>query len=280
MKPLLSIIYVYYNTPVEIINSQTSLKNATKNISFEIIIVDNASPKSLPQEILQNKKIHIISNTENLGFGKAVNQAAKGALGKYLLVINPDTVCMESSIKNMVEKMENDTKIGVLGPQLQKKNGEILHSIGSVPGLPGSLFVFSFLGRLFPKNSYSQKYWATNADRNATQETEIVGGACMLFRKKVFEKVGGFDERFFMYFEEVDICLRIKKEGYKIVYFPKSVVIHFVGKSNANKKWIQKTFEESRFKFFQKEHGTLPAILAETFLRMSAKLALFKRQSS
>lgn len=277
MKPLLSIIYAYYNTPEEIIESVSSLKNAVKDIPFEIILVDNASPKKLPQKIKQNKEIQIITNTKNVGFGKAVNQAAKRSFGKYLLVINPDTICKELSIKNMVEKMETDEKIGVLGPQLQTKNGEILHSIGSIPTLPDSLFVFSFFDKLFPQNYYSQKYFSKNVDRNIEQETEIVGGACMLFRKNVFEKVNGFDERFFMYFEEADICLRIKKMKYKIVYFPKSVIIHLVGKSNTNKKWIQKTFEESRYKFFKKYYGTPIAFFSESFLRLSSKLATLKR---
>ena len=276
MKPKLSIIYIYYNTPKEIAESISSLKTAIKNFSFEILIVDNASPKKLPQEITQNKKITVFQNTENLGFGKAVNQAAKKALGEYLLVLNPDTLCTKNSISSMIKRMEKDKKIGALGPQLQKQNGDILHSIGSVPKLPDSLLVFSFLNKLFPSNPYSKKYWAKDVDRNLEQETETIGGACMLFRKDVFLKVGGFDERFFMYFEEVDICLRIKSIGYKIMYFPKSVVIHFVGKSTTNKKWIQKTFEESRYKFFKKKYGAPIAFLTEAFLRFSSTLAQIK----
>jgi GT2 family glycosyltransferase len=276
MKPRLSIIYIYYNTPKEIVDSISSLRNAIKNISYEILIVNNASPKKIPQEVLQNKKITIFQNTKNLGFGKAVNQAAEKALGEYLLVINPDTLCTKNSIFTMVTRMEKDKKIGVLGPQLQKQNGEILHSIGSVPKLPDSLFVFSFLSKLFPNNSYSKNYWAISIDRNIEQETETVGGACMLFRKNVFQKVRGFDERFFMYFEEIDICLRIKTIGYKIIYFPKSVVIHFVGKSTNNKQWIQKTYEESRFKFFEKKYGTPIAFFAEAFLRLSSVLSQIK----
>lgn len=276
MKPILSIIYIYYNTPKEIADSISSLRTAVKNVSFEILIVDNASPKRLPQIIMQNKKIAFLQNVKNLGFGKAVNQAVKKAKGQYLLVINPDTLCTKNSIFTMVERMKKDKKIGVLGPQLQKQNGEILHSIGSVPKLPDSLFVFSFLNKLFPNNPYSKKYWASNVDRNAEQETETVGGACMLFKKDVFLQVGGFDERFFMYFEEIDICLRIKDAGYKILYFPKSVVIHFVGKSTTNKKWIQKTFEESRYKFFEKKYGVPIAFLTEVFLRFSSTLAKIK----
>ena len=276
MKPILSIIYIYYNTPKEIVDSISSLRDAVKNISYEILIINNASPKKLPQKISQNKKYTIFQNTENVGFGKGVNQAAKKAQGQYLLVINPDTLCTKNSIFLMMTRMEKDKKIGVLGPQLQKKNGEILHSLDSVPKLPDSLFVFSFLNKLFPNNPYSKKYWATGIDRNLEQKTETIGGACMLFRKTVFQKIDGFDERFFMYFEEIDICLRIKKAGYKIMYFPQSVIIHFVGKSTNNKKWIQKTYEESRFKFFEKKYGTLIAFPAEAFLRFSSTLAQIK----
>lgn len=218
----------------------------------------------------KNKSFLIIENVENVGYGKAINQATKFAKGKYLLVLNPDTVCLKDSIYLMAERMKQDKEIGVIGPQQIDKKGNTLHSIGSMPRLPDALFALSFINRLWPNNPYSKKYWAKNVDRNKEQETETVGGAAMMFRKEIFDKVGGFDERFFMYFEEADICLRIKKHGYKILYYPQAKIIHLVGKSASNKKRIRKTFEASRFKFFQKYYGTPLALPSEFFLRISS----------
>lgn len=268
----ISIVYVYYNTPREIEESIGSIKSAAENIKYEIIIVDNKSPKPLPLSLRRNRKIKFINNDENLGYGKAVNQAAKIATGKYILVLNPDTICLSGSIKLMVERIKKDKEIGVLGPQQIDKNGRILHNIGSMPRLPDALFALSFINKVWPNNPYSRKYWARDTDRNREQETETIGGAAMMFRKEVFDSVGGFDERFFMYFEEADICLRIKKLGYKLLYYPKAKIIHLVGKSSSDKKWIKRTFEASRYKFFQKHYGAPAALASEVFLRINSRL--------
>ncbi len=266
MSKSISIIYVYYNTPHEILDSINSLRSAASN--YEVIIVNNKSTRPLPEEIKKKKHLKIIDNIENVGFGKAANQAVKLARGTYVMILNPDTVCYTKSIDLMVARMQLDKTIGVLGPQQVNKQGEILHSIGSMPMLPDAIFVFSFLRKIWPKNPYKEKFWAKGIDRTKEQETETIGGACMLFPKKIFDAVGGFDERFFMYFEEADICLRIKKLGYKIFYYPKAKIMHLVGKSTSDKDWIKKTFEKSRYEFFKKYYPFPTALLSELFLRL------------
>lgn len=268
-KQVVTIINVYYNTPKEIVDCVKSIPGAVPGIKYEIIVVNNSSPKPVPSTLRKIKEIKIIDNDENLGYGKAINQAAKIAKGEYLLILNPDTICTENSIKLMIEKIKTDKKIGVLGPQQITKSGKILDSTGGIPRLPDALFVFSFINKLWPSNPYSKKYWGVEMDRNKEQITETVGGACMLFPKKIFDKVGGFDERFFMYFEETDICMRIHKLGYKVLYYPAAKIIHLVGKSTSDKKWIRKTFEDSRYKFLQKYYGTPIALVSEFFLRLS-----------
>jgi len=267
-KNALSIILVYYNTPVEIIDCIKSIPEAAEDLSYEIIIVNNNSPKPLPANLKRSKRLSIIENDNNYGYGRAINQAVKIAKGEFLLVLNPDTICTKDSIKSMVERIKQDRKIGVLGPQQIDKKEKIIHSIGSMPKLPDALFALSFIDNIWPQNPYSKKFWARDVDRNKEQETETVGGACMLFRKKIFEKIEGFDERFFMYFEEADICLRIKKLGYKILYYPQAKIRHLIGKSNTNRRWVKKTFEESRYKFFKKYYGLPIASSAELFLRI------------
>ncbi len=267
MKPILSIIYVHYNTPEEIIESIKSLKDAVGKLPYEIIIIDNVSVKKIPQPFLRRIKVKLINNLNNEGFGKAVNKAAKTAEGKYILILNPDTLLQKNTIVFMINKIIGDEKIGIVGPQFIDDKGKILQSINNLPFLPDALFAFSFLNKIFPQNYYSKKYWMQNIDRAKEQEIPFIGGACMLLKKSVFEKVKGFDERFFLYFEEPDLCFRVSQAGYKIVYVPDAKVIHLVGRSLQDKELIKKYFEKSRFLFFKKYHGILSATFAELFLR-------------
>lgn len=271
MKPLLSIIYVYYNTPLELKHSVESLKQALGKISFEVIIVDNASVKSVPLEVSKLPEFRIIKNKKNCGYGKGLNQGAEIAKGRYLLLLNPDVFFTKDAISSLLKKIEKERAIGVIGPKILNQKGEILQSISGFPSLARSLFVFSFLSKIWPNHPLNVGYHNLKLDRTKEQMVEAVGGACMLVRKSLFEKIKGFDERFFMYFEEADFCFRIRKLGHKILYYPKSEVIHLISKSTKDRKWIEKTFEESRFIFLKKYYGLLPAAFAEVFLRLTEK---------
>lgn len=272
MKNLLTIIYIYYNTPTEISDSINSLKGAIKKNTYEIIIVNNNSPKPLPV-FSEKHNITILDNKKNNGYGKAVNQGVKFAKGELILIVNPDTIFQKDSVDLMMQKINSDKKIGVLGPQLIDSGGKILHSISSMPNLPDIVFALSLINKIWPNNFYSKKYWAIGRDRNMEQESETVGGAVMLIRKSLFKKIKGFDERFFLYFEEADLCKRVTKAGYKILYYPKAKVVHLVGKSTRDKKFIKRNYEKSRFLFLKKYYGLLPAILTETFLRLPSYIA-------
>lgn len=269
MNKDITIIYVYYNTPDEILDSINSIKDAAQNLSYEIIIVDNHSSSKIPQGISINKKVKIIKNRINHGYGKAMNQGANLSAGKYLLLINPDTKLTKNSIKLMFQKMEKDEKIGIIGPQILNEDKKILPSISQMPFFLNSIFAFSFLNKLWKKNPFSNNYWLYDLDRTKEQVVEVVSGACMFVKKDLFKKIEGFDERFFMYFEEADICLRVKREGFKVIYYPLSKIIHSIGRSSNDKEWIEEKFNESRFKFIKKYNGIFLAIIAEIFLRFS-----------
>lgn len=269
---IVSIIYVYYNTPNELTTSLNSIKKAAGKYSYEVIIVDNTSPKKLPTNLLKDKTLKVIHSTKNVGFGKAANLAAKKAKGQYLLIVNPDVIFHKNSIQRLIEEAKAEENLGALAPQQLGTRGNILQSIGGTPFLPDALFVFSFLNKLLPQNKYSKRYWRPELDRTKKQEVETLGGACILFPRKVFLKLKGFDTRFFMYFEEADICHRIRKLNLKLIYLPTAKVTHLVGRSTQDKKFIQKTFEESRYKFLQKYHGTILAAFSEFFLRLSSRV--------
>ncbi len=271
----ISIIFVYYKTPSELMDSLNSLSQAIGKLNYEIFIVDNNSPIPLPSEVKKFKHVKIVNSKKNLGYGGGMNLAAKKAKGKYLLITNPDLTYIKNSIKNIVERMDQDSKIGIIGPQILDSKGNIQLVGNGWPFLPDALFVFSFINRLFPDNYFSKKYFIKDMDRKHEREIETICGACMLFRRSVFNHVQGFDQRFFLYFEETDICYRVKKAGYKVLFYPKARIIHLVSRSMSDKKFIQKEFEKSRFKFFKKYHGTFNAVLAEIFLRSTNRISFY-----
>lgn len=275
MKVQLSIIYVYYNTPDEILDSIYSIKNAIGNIAYEIIIVDNNSYFPLPPEIKRDKRVTVIKNKINAGFGKGMNIGFKKSKGAYILLSNPDVLFTKKSISEMLSVMKQKSKTGIVGPRYTDSRGKRLRSFSGFPFLPGAVFSFSILNKIFPNNPFSARYWLSELDIGKEQEVDVVGGACMMIRSDLFEKVGGFDENFFMYFEESDLCLRIKKLGYKIVYYPKSEIVHLVGRSLTDKGKIEQYFESSRLYFFKKYHGLFAAYLGESLIRLIKPKSLF-----
>lgn len=261
----LSILFVYYNTPEEIAVAMNSLSGQLAGV--EIIIVDNNSPRPIPESIETNTKIKIIYNKVNKGFGRALNQASRIATGKYLLFLNPDTGVPEDFVKKILTKMKSDKKIGLLGVKYINENGKNITSVGGFPTFINILFSFSFLSRLFPKNEHKENYWMTKFNYAKESQVPVVGGACMVVRADVLRQIKGFDPQFFMYFEEADLSERIRLAGYKVVYYPEVTITHLVGRSNNDKEWIRKKFEESRFKIIKKYNGILPALIVEFIVR-------------
>ncbi|MBI2443480.1 MAG: glycosyltransferase [Candidatus Levybacteria bacterium] len=267
MRPLISIISIYYNTPHEILDSLASIASAVKGCTYEIIIVDNNSPLPLPKKVSSFSKVRVLSNRENIGFGAAINQAVKKSRGEYLLLLNPDTVCFPQAVTKMYKRIKRDKRLGIIGPKVLDKNGNVLDTISNPPYLPSALVIFSLLKHLWPFRSIEENYHLRNLDRDREHFVPVIGGACMFLRKDVFERAEGFDKRFFMYFEEADLSLRVQKLGLRNVYFPQAKVTHFVGRSSSDSAWIQRVFERSRYLFFNKYHGFSKAILTELFLR-------------
>jgi GT2 family glycosyltransferase len=270
--PLVTIIFVYFNNPLEIASALASVNSAVGSFTYEVIIVNNSSFESLPKYIRNLEKVTVINNGKNNGYGKALNQGAEIAKGKYLLLSNSDLVFLENSISLMVKKLEQDLSVGIIGPQFLDIKHKIQKVGSDMPFLPGALFAFSFLNKFFKRNHFSKQYFLLDFDRKTEREIPALCGACFMIRKSVFRKINGFDERFFMYFEEADICFRVKKANFKVLYYPAAKVIHLIGKSSNDKNWIRKNFEKSRYRFFRKYHNVFIATFGEGLLRLFAFL--------
>lgn len=233
----LSIIIVSFNVKNLIKECIESILKTKNGFIYEIIIVDNASTDESVEAVkgLRVRGLRIIENKKNLGFAKAVNQGIKSAKGDYILILNPDTKVKTDSLKKILNFAKSHPEVGIVGAKLINPDGSIQPSVYHFPSLKRAFLEF-WLGK---KGEY-EKYAPLTKN---PLEVDAVTGAVMLISKRTIEKVGLFDERYFMYFEDLDYCRRVKRAGLKVFYFPEAPVLHYHGQSaikvgNQARKWL------------------------------------------
>ena len=205
----LSIIIVNYNVKEFLQNLIHSIEKASTNLAVEIIVVDNASDDG-SVEVLKEKhtQVKVIANKTNLGFGKANNQGLKIAKGKYILFINPDTLVSEDTLETMLNFLESHPEVGLAGCKIINDNGAFyLPCRRGFPGPWASFTKLTGLSRLFSKSKLFSKYNMTYLDENETHEVDAVSGSFMMIPHFIYDSIGGFDEQFFMYGEDLDLSL-------------------------------------------------------------------------
>jgi len=201
--------------------------------TFEIIVVDNYSHDDSCQ-MLKNEypKIHLIRNNENLGFSKAVNIGLEKSKGEYICLLNPDTLVSDDTFKKLLDYITKNENIGCIGPKILNPDGTLqLACKRSFPDPFSAFFKLIGLSRLFPKSRLFGKYNLTFLDENKIHTVDAISGSFMLFPKLIQDKIGTFDESFFMYGEDLDFCHRIKQIGRQIIYNPITSIIHYKGES-------------------------------------------------
>lgn len=258
----LSIIIVNYNVKEFLKNLLHSIKKASQNISTEIIVIDNASDDG-SIEMLREKfpEVKLISNEKNLGFGKANNIGLKLAKGKFILLINPDTLVSEDTFIKLIGFFETHPDAGMVGCKILNPDGTLqLACRRSFPGPWTSFTKVTGLSNLFPKSKLFARYNLTYLDENQTYEVDAISGSFMMMKKEVYEKVGGFDEQFFMYGEDLDLCFRIQKAGYKIYYVHTTQIIHYKGESTK-----RSNLDETKV-FYQAMHLFVKKHLSSSFI--------------
>jgi GT2 family glycosyltransferase len=230
----LSVIIVNYNVKYFLEVCLHSVLRAADNIEAEVIVVDNNSKDGSCQLVLEKfPTVTLIENKENTGFSKANNQGVAIAKGEYILFLNPDTVMPENFLSKTLAYMDAHPDAGAVGPRLIDGKGQFApDSKKSYPSLSVALFKTTGINKLFSKSPYFNKYYAVHVGEHELAEVDVLSGCCMLVRKKAMDEAGGaFDEDYFMYCEDVDLSYRIKKAGYKNIYFPEVDLIHYKGES-------------------------------------------------
>ena len=266
----LSIIIVNYNVKEFLQNLLHSIEKASSKILKEIIVIDNASDDGSP-ELIREKfpSVLLIRNNVNVGFGKAVNQGLTIAKGKYILFSNPDCIVSEDTLDKMISFFENNPECGLAGCKILNSDGSLqLACRRSFPGPWTSFTKVTGLSNLFPKSKIFARYNLTYLDENQTYEVDAVSGSFMMIRKDVYEKVGGFDERFFMYGEDLDLCYRVQQAGYKVFYIHNTQVIHYKGESTKRSNLDEtKLFYDAMHLFVKKHLSSF--LIVEIILRIA-----------
>lgn len=224
-----SIIFVNYKTKDLTINAIKSIFEKTTDVNYEIFVVDNNSQDGSIEAIEKEfSNINIIKNPINKGFGAANNAAIKQASGKYILCLNTDTLLINNAIKILFDFMEdkNNSNVAVCGANLYDGDGKPALSFADFPNFINSTSISYILRNLFPQTK--------KIEASSIQEVDVITGADIFFRKSVLDDVGLFDEIYFMFSEEVDLCKRIKNLGYNIKIVPDAKITHLEGKSSKN----------------------------------------------
>lgn len=230
----LSIIIVNYNVTELLRNCLLSIQKFVKDIEYEVIVIDNFSPDTSWKNLIgEFSDFKFIAHPENAGFAVANNTAASHASGEYLLILNPDTEFEGFYIEELLDFAEAQENFGCLGIRMYDAAGNFLpESKRSVPDMFNS---FEKLFTSFKKNS-SKSYYRNDIPDNAVAEVDVVTGAFCLVKKSVYEEIGGFDEAYFMYGEDIDLCYSIQRLGYRNFYYGKASLLHYKGESTIKDK--------------------------------------------
>lgn len=252
---LLSIIIVNWNTRDLLKQCLDSIYANPPQGKFEIIVVDNASSDGSAEMVQRTYPyVRLIHNDENAGFARANNQAIRQAGGEYLLLLNPDTLIRPRAITSSIEFIEKHPKAGVVGVKLLDGEGKLSYSCHPFPTLFREFWRLFHLDKLYPVSQYKRNFWQSTEPR----EVDCVQGAYMLLRKSGLDEVGILDEDYFIYTEEVDLCYRLRKKGWKIYWLPQAEVVHYEGQSTKQRAVeMFLALNKSKVQFFRKHYGML-----------------------
>ncbi len=268
----ISIIIVHYQVSDLLLSCLRSLYKNHNKEDFEVIVVDNDEVATIDRKLKKEfPHATYVKNKQNTGYSGGNNLGACVAKGTFLFFLNPDTLVKKNTLAIMSDYLEKHKEAGIVAPLLLDKNETAYPLQGTKELTPlRAIFALSFLQKLFPKNPIANSYWNKDWNKKETKAVDVVPGSAFMIRRELFEKLKGFDERYFLFFEEHDICNRVKELGFTIVIVPSAQIIHLWGESTKKStKNIQAIFEKSRFYYFKKFYGLLPAMLIESILRFS-----------
>lgn len=272
----LSVIIVNYNVRYFLDQALGSVLQSDCDFSYEVIVVDNGSTDdSVPWVKANYPGVKLLSPGENLGFAKANNLAVNSCKGEYVLLLNPDTIVQKETLQQCIDFMENHHDAGALGVRMFDGSGVFLPE--SKRGFPGpwtSFCKITGLNELFPRSKWLNYYYMGHLNSNENQVVDVLTGAFMMMKKVNYQSVGGLDEEFFMYGEDIDLCYQLSQKGFKNYYLASTSIIHFKGESTkkSSLKYIRTFY--SAMSIYAKKHYSSPW---QSVLSVLIQLAIYTR---
>jgi hypothetical protein len=263
----LSVIIVNWNVKELLRECLNSIQGQFGGLNGEVIVVDSASSDGSQAMVKEEFPwVRLIASDENLGYPRGNNLGITASSGRHVLILNPDTVLLNNTLPVMVDYLNNHIDVGVVGPQLLNPDGSVQSSRRRFPTLLTGLFESTWLEPLVP-DSLLARYYVLDLPDDEENDVDWVTGACMMVPRRILDHVGLFDEAYFMYSEELDLCRRVCVAGWRIVYLPEAQVVHHVGKSSEQAVTARHVnFQQAKLRYFRKHHGRLAAGTLRLFL--------------
>lgn len=239
-----------------------SLRENTGTVPIEVIVVDNYSTDGTPDETRRLfPEVSLIQNSSNLGFAKANNIGLAAARGTYLCLVNSDVVIPRGCLENMLPFMEGNSKVGMLGPKMLTPSGGVGHSVMRLPTVWNTFCCSLGFHNILPHSKMFGGFLMDDYPYDSIDDVEVLTGWFWMVRRQAVEEVGGLDEQFFMYGEDIDWSYRFRKAGWRVVFFPKSEALHYGGASSAQaptRFYIE--MRRANLQYFQKHYGRIGAL--------------------
>lgn len=281
-----SIVIVSWRVKAQLRACLNSIFDKTQDLEFEVFVVDNNSDDGTVSMIKgEFPQVQCMANSENVGFAKACNQAIKKSKGKYILLLNPDTILTENSVRESVTFVNATTDAGIVGCRIENYDGSLQPSVRRFPDFLSHLILLLKIHNIFPTFSALRRYYFHDFDYSKTQSVDQVMGAYFMIRREVLKTIGLLDENFFIWYEEVDLCKRLIGSEWKTYYFSGTQIQHQKAASFSQQKAITKQliFNRSLLYYFFK-HKSIPSYFGllliypiSMFLAVGVQLFRFKK---
>lgn len=266
-KPDISLIIVNRNVG-KLLSMCLDSITASRDIVCEVIVVDNASSDGSPEMLAQNNpNVKLIVNPTNLGFAAACNIGIKASSGKYPVLLNPDTLLEPDCLKKLFDFMESNSGAGLAGPKVLNTNGSTQPTCRAFPDYPNILFARkSPVTALWPGNPGASLYMLRNLPEDKPSQVPALGGVCLILRREMLAQTGFLDQRFFMYLEDIDLCLTASQKGWQVYFVPQAQLMHHWGKSSEQEKSrMEDEHRRSMYLYFIKH--LRPNVLQRLYLK-------------
>lgn len=262
-RPHVAVVVVTYRSEAQIAACLDSLRTAAAEADLEIVVVDNGSGDGTV-DLVRGRfpEVRVEAQRENLGFAAGCNRGLAATNSELVLFLNPDARLRPGTLSALIEHLAEHPEVGIVGPALEAPDGSLQRDISATglhPGFRQALFEYTRLGRWFPRSRWVRDYFLVDFDRRSTRPVAMVQGACLATRREVLDAVGAFDERFFLYFEETDLCKRVIDSGRQVHYLGEVAAVHDGSGSSPDRRPSARHFIRSMYRFHRKHYGLLEA---------------------